>query len=80
LRGQQYDEDSIAKRHRDHALFIGFAPAEAPKIALAIMVENGGHGSSTAAPIARKVLDYYLLGIEPKAPATSAHDEGSEGD
>jgi len=80
LRGQQYDEDSIAKRHRDHALFIGFAPAEAPKIAVAIMVENGGHGSSTAAPIARKVLDYYLLGIEPKALATSAHDEGSEGD
>lgn len=76
LRGQQYDEDSIAKRHRDHALFIAFAPAEAPKIALAIVVENGGHGSSTAAPIARKVLDYYLLGIEPKTPGTKAHDEG----
>jgi len=80
MRGQQYDEDAIAERHRDHALFIAFAPAEAPKIALAILVENGGHGSSTAAPIARKVIDYYLLGIEPKDPAPRASEEESEGD
>jgi penicillin-binding protein 2 len=46
---------------RDHALFIAFAPVEAPKIALAIIVENGGSGSSTAAPIARQLLDNYLL-------------------
>ena len=69
LKGQEYDEDAIDERHRDHALFIAFAPAEAPKIALALLVENGGHGSTTAAPIARKVIDYYLLGIEPKTPA-----------
>jgi len=80
MRGQKYDEDLVHERHRDHALFIAFAPAEAPKIALAILVENGGHGSSTAAPIARKVLDYYLLGIEPKNPAPRASDVESEGD
>ena len=72
LRGQKYDEDRIHERHRDHALFIAFAPAEDPKIALGILGENGGHGSSTAAPIARKVVDYYLLGIEPKPPAPPA--------
>ena len=80
LKGQKYDEDLIHERHRDHALFIGFAPAEAPKIALAVLVENGGHGSSTAAPIARKVIDYYLLGIEPKTPAPRAAAVETEGD
>ncbi len=80
LKGQKYDEEAIDERHRDHALFIGFAPAEAPKIALAVLVENGGHGSSTAAPIARKVIDYYLLGIEPKTPAPRAAAVESEGD
>jgi penicillin-binding protein 2 len=48
------------------ALFIAFAPAAAPTIALGILVENGGHGSATAAPIARMVLDYYLLGKLPE--------------
>jgi len=72
LKGQEYDEDLIDERHRDHALFIAFAPAEAPRIALAIIVENAGHGGSVAAPIARKMIDYYLLGVEPKAPARRA--------
>ena len=63
---EKYDEKKVSERFRDHALFIAFAPAEAPKIALGILVENGGHGSSTAAPIARQVLDYYLLGKEPE--------------
>ncbi len=80
LKGEKYDEDAIHERHRDHALFIAFAPAEAPKIALGILVENGGHGSSTAAPIARKVIDYYLLGIEPKEPAPRPRHQESEGD
>jgi len=66
---EKYDEKKVAERHRDHALFIAFAPAAAPKIALGILVENGGHGSATAAPIARVVLDYFLLGKVPeKAP------------
>jgi penicillin-binding protein 2 len=63
--GAKYDEKRVAERHRDHALFVAFAPAEAPRIAVAVMVENGGHGGSTAAPMARAVFDYYLLGKKP---------------
>jgi penicillin-binding protein 2 len=63
---EKYDEKKVAERHRDHSLFIAFAPATAPTIALGILVENGGHGSATAAPIARIVLDYYLLGKLPE--------------
>jgi penicillin-binding protein 2 len=62
---EKYNEKNINERHRDHALFIAYAPAEAPKIALAVIIENGGHGGSVAGPIARKVMDYYLLGKEP---------------
>lgn len=72
-KNEKYDADAIDERHRDHALFIAYAPAENPKIALAVIVENGGHGGSAAGPIARKVLDYYLLGklpaIEPPLEA-----------
>lgn len=56
------DLHKIPKKLRDHALFIAFAPADAPKIAVAVVVEHGGHGGSAAAPIARKVMDAYLLG------------------
>ena len=73
---EKYDAKKVSERFRDHALFIAFAPAGEPKIALAILVENGGHGSSTAAPIARHVLDYYLLGKRPeKAPALSVDSD-----
>ncbi len=78
LKGQKYEESKINERHRDHALFIAYAPADDPKIALAILVENGGHGSSTAAPIARQVLDYYLLGKEPPPPKPSAKEQEQE--
>jgi penicillin-binding protein 2 len=64
--GAKYDEKRVVERHRDHALFVAFAPAEAPRIAVAVMVENGGHGGSTAAPMARAVFDYYLLGKKPE--------------
>ncbi|MFA6015270.1 MAG: penicillin-binding protein 2 [Gallionellaceae bacterium] len=64
--GENYDASKISEYNRDHAWFIAFAPVEKPRIALAVLAENGGHGGSTAAPIARKVLDYYLLGIVPK--------------
>jgi penicillin-binding protein 2 len=53
------------ERRRDHAWFIAFAPVEDPKIAVAVLVENGGFGAAAAAPIARKVLDAYLLGPDP---------------
>jgi penicillin-binding protein 2 len=70
---EKYNEHSINERHRDHALFIAYAPAEAPKIAIAVIVENGGHGGSAVGPIARKVMDYFLLGKEPieEAPAVA---------
>ncbi len=64
--GAKYDESRVHERHRDHALFVAFAPADAPRIAVAVMVENGGHGGSTAAPMARAVFDYYLLGKKPQ--------------
>jgi penicillin-binding protein 2 len=66
---EKYNASSINERHRDHALFIAYAPADNPKIALAVIVENGGHGGSAGGPIARKVMDYYLLGKLPEANA-----------
>ncbi|MDO8347065.1 MAG: penicillin-binding protein 2 [Rugosibacter sp.] len=69
LKGADYKHHAIKQELRDHALFIAFAPAEAPRIALAVLVENGGFGAQAAAPIARQVLDYYLLGKRPSAPA-----------
>lgn len=77
---ERYDENKVAERQRDHALFIAYAPADDPKIALAIIVENGGHGGSTAAPIARQVFDYHLLGIVPPAPVTESEDSEDEHD
>ena len=65
---EKYNEHAINERHRDHALFIAYAPADDPKIAIAVIVENGGHGGSAAGPIARKVMDYYLLGKLPDQP------------
>jgi penicillin-binding protein 2 len=63
--GEKYDERRIKERHRDHALFISYAPADNPKLAIAVLVENGSHGATTAAPIARVVFDYFLLGKVP---------------
>ncbi len=57
------------ERLRDHALFIAYAPLESPKIALAVLVENAGFGARAAAPVARQVLDYYLLGKRVQKPA-----------
>ncbi len=59
---EKYDENAIDIKLRDHALFIAFAPVGDPRIAVAVIVEHGGHGASVAAPVARRVLDYYLLG------------------
>lgn len=65
----EYKKEEIAKKLQDHALFIGYAPIENPRIAVALIVENGGHGGSAAAPIARKVMDQYLLNLpEEKMP------------
>ena len=76
---EKYDERRVEERHRDHSLFIAFAPAEPgvqPRIALALLVENGGWGALAAAPIARQVMDYYLLGKDTTVPSpmrTPAH-------
>jgi penicillin-binding protein 2 len=60
--GEKYDRSKVQERHRDHALFIAFAPAENPKIAVAVMIENGESGSGVAAPIVKQVMDAWLLG------------------
>jgi penicillin-binding protein 2 len=76
--GEKYNEARTAERHRDHSLFIAFAPAEDPKIAIAVLVENGGFGARAAAPIARAAIDYYLLGKKPTGPAVT--DDGDDED
>ena len=64
LRGRDYDEDKIQEKLKDHSLFVAFAPAKTPKIALALIVENGGSGSAVAAPMASKIIDYFLKKIK----------------
>ncbi len=65
---EKYNEKEVSERMLDHALFISFAPADDPKLAVAVFVENGKHGASTAAPIARKMFDAYLLPNQPPSP------------
>ena len=59
--GERYDSEALAERHRDHALFVAFAPVDDPQIAVAVMVENGESGSGVAAPVAKAVMDAWLL-------------------
>ena len=70
-RTEKYNASKIDERLRDHSWFIAFAPADAPRIALAVLEENGGAGASAAAPIARKVLDAYLLDADGKVKPSS---------
>ncbi len=80
---EKYDASKIDKRLQDHALFISFAPVDGPRVAVAVLVENGGSGSKAAAPIARKVMDHYLLsrlsldGQQPKKTEQSAVKQGT---
>ncbi len=76
--GEKYNESRVAERHRDHSLFIAFAPADDPKIAIAVLVENGGFGARAAAPIARAAIDYYLLGKKPAGPVPDDGDDEEE--
>jgi penicillin-binding protein 2 len=75
----EYDAELLSKRNRDHALFVAYAPAEKPQIAVAVVVENGEHGSTTAAPIARVVMDAYLLGIYPPGPTSTPAGDAATG-
>ncbi|TBU95816.1 penicillin-binding protein 2 [Phytopseudomonas dryadis] len=59
--GEKYDRNKVQERHRDHALFVGFAPAENPQIVVAVMVENGESGSGVGAPVVKQVMDAWLL-------------------
>jgi penicillin-binding protein 2 len=86
LKGEKYSASKVDERLRDHAWFIAYAPADHPRIALSVLVENGGFGAQAAAPIARKVMDYVILGnTEPSpvpapAPAPAAKESEDESD
>lgn len=73
---QKYDASKLAEHLRDHALYITYAPADDPKIAIAMVVENAGFGAEHAAPIARRVLDYWLLGQYPNEEDLAAVSKG----
>jgi len=77
---EKYQEANVAEHLRDHALFIAYAPADNPRIALAVVVENAGFGARAAAPVARQVLDFYLLGKRTDQPAkrASKKDDGDD--
>jgi penicillin-binding protein 2 len=82
LKGEKYSA-KIDERLRDHAWFIAYAPADKPRIAVSVLVENGGFGAQAAAPIARQVFDYYLTGKvttapAPTGPAPAAPDDESD--
>jgi penicillin-binding protein 2 len=77
---EKYVESKVAERFRDHSLFIVFAPLESPRIALAALVENGGFGARAAAPLARAVLDYYLLGKLPEVMTKEAEEAEADED
>ena len=83
LKGEKYVAGHVDERLRDHAWYIAYAPADHPKIAVAVLVENGGFGAQAAAPIARAVFDYYLLGEQaslPATPGTGPRDADDESD
>lgn len=73
---EKYNAGKIDERLRDHALFIAFAPAENPKVALAMVVENAGFGAQSAAPIARRVFDFVLMGMYPSQEDLEAVQKG----
>ncbi len=68
--GERYRQEKLSKKLHDHALFVGFAPYKDPTIAVSAIVENGGGGGSVAAPIVRKVIDTFLLGISDETQPT----------
>ncbi|MBM3366373.1 MAG: penicillin-binding protein 2 [Betaproteobacteria bacterium] len=74
----KYDASKIAERLRDHSLYVAFAPADKPRIALAVIVENAGFGAAAAAPIARLAIDYYLLGKRPDEPVAKVEAAPAE--
>jgi penicillin-binding protein 2 len=78
-KNEKYDARRIDEHQRDHALYIAFAPADDPKIALAIVVENAGFGSDSAAPITRRIFDYWLLNQYPSLEDMASLQSGKGG-
>ena len=79
--GEKYHAGRVEERLRDHAWYLAYAPAESPRIAVAVLVENGGFGAQAAAPVARAVFDYFLLGIAPAGmPGETAREGDDESD
>jgi penicillin-binding protein 2 len=74
--GAKYDASKLEEHKRDHSLYVAFAPLEAPTVALAVIVENAGFGAQAAAPIARRVFDYLLLGQYPSVEDIAATQQG----
>jgi penicillin-binding protein 2 len=75
-KNQKYNASTMEEHQRDHSLYVAFAPAEDPKIALAVIVENAGFGAAAAAPIARRTFDYWLLGQYPSEEDLAAVSQG----
>jgi penicillin-binding protein 2 len=73
---EKYNASKMEERQRDHSLYVAFAPADDPQIALAVVVENAGFGSAAAAPIARRAFDYWLLGQYPNEADLAAVSKG----
>ena len=78
-RNEKYNAGRLEEHQRDHALYIAFAPAEDPQIALAVVVENAGFGSDSAAPITRRIFDYWLRNQYPNAEDMAALQKGQAG-
>jgi penicillin-binding protein 2 len=78
--GEKYSAGHVDERLRDHAWYLAYAPADRPRIAVAVLVENGGFGAAAAAPIARAVFDYYLLGRAPGKATSAPADAVRPGD
>jgi penicillin-binding protein 2 len=76
---EKYNAAKLEEHLRDHSLYIAFAPLEAPTVALAVIVENAGFGSEAAAPMARRVFDYLLLGLVPSAEDMALTQQGKSG-
>jgi penicillin-binding protein 2 len=79
-KNEKYDAKRVAERQRDHSLYTAFAPADKPRIAISIVVENGGFGAAVAAPIVKKALDYYLLGKKPTDKDKTPAEKGDAGE
>ena len=76
---EKYNAGKLEEHQRDHALYIAFAPADDPKIAIAAIVENAGFGAASAAPITRRVFDYWLMGLYPNEEDLAAVQKGTAG-